>query len=414
MAINAHAHIFNAVSVVTQETKQILLNRLLDMLPEWLVNRVDAAIPEDPGSHQPLASAAEMSRKIFNTLKGDSNFKTQFDHMADDEDKEALERLLNETDDSEDDTWLARLFSWLETQSYIWNASTTTLMDALEFVIIALQPRITDVAKMLMGQHGPNDIVVALTMDITAGNGSDDYLYESQLRETKAVADEYNDRLLPFVCLNPLRPNMDHYYDLAFNHLDYKGVKIYPSLGYDPTNPALGGFFEECTAKGRPVLTHCNIGGFRATEADGLRCDPRNWTQVLKDHPNLKLCFGHFGGEEYLTVPDILEVEDNGDNWARSILALMEIYPHVYADISHHTKTMAGGQEETNYLENIRGLLNNETYGSRILFGSDFWMVRRVMREKSFITYFKRELRKRDYKAMAQTNPSAFLGLDQL
>lgn len=103
---------------------------------------------------------------------------------------------------------------------------------------------------------------------------------------------------------------------------------------------------------------HCNNGGFKRSHADVDFTHPRHWQAILKQRTSLKVCFGHFGGDECVathTKPDI-----DSKNWTEVIHALMLEFPgRVFADLSYQTLPMTTEAGATAYLPKLRQFLAN-------------------------------------------------------
>ena len=66
-------------------------------------------------------------------------------------------------------------------------------------------------------------------------------------------------------------------------------------------NESLTDFYRFCVAQSVPILTH----GFHSNEAGrcfGARAGPRGWLEVFADHPDLRLCIGHFAEADDLAL----------------------------------------------------------------------------------------------------------------
>jgi predicted TIM-barrel fold metal-dependent hydrolase len=145
-------------------------------------------------------------------------------------------------------------------------------------------------------------------------------------------------------------------------HQDYKatgnldngtiaGFKLYPSIGFSPypDNTAIRNryleFYKLCADTQIPITTHCQSiasGAYKSadntTETLNAYLDPVNWSKVLQSVENLKINFGHFGGDKVLrdtflnqqTYPK----EQPSRTWTWEIVKMLKQYPHTYADIS--------------------------------------------------------------------------------
>jgi predicted TIM-barrel fold metal-dependent hydrolase len=275
------------------------------------------------------------------------------------------------------------------------------VFDAFETLRIFLQADTRRVADWLMREIPPGDACVPLMMDITNGDGADNAQFAAQLEDTSSAARAYPGRLLPFVFANPLRPG---FLDVVKNALEKKGflgVKLYPSLGYSVDQPALEPLYEHCLGNGIPLLTHCSQGGFIGTQDGQKYADPELWRPVLARHPGLKVCFAHFGGG-----PD--------QAWAASILKLMKDHPGVYSDIAFHRTPMEGDDKEKLYFARMADYLREPAYRERILFGTDFWLIRPRLSEPNHWRYFESRFDREGkdfFHQIAEVNPGRFLGL---
>lgn len=101
---------------------------------------------------------------------------------------------------------------------------------------------------------------------------------------------DYSKMILPFLAVDPHNKDIYKQFlkvfapgeDLGFLEfanikpkLSFVGVKLYPPLGYTPTDPTLFEIFKVCQEKNIPVLTH--VGGYR-TRAEDDNVEIRDWT----------------------------------------------------------------------------------------------------------------------------------------
>lgn len=223
----------------------------------------------------------------------------------------------------------------------------------------------------------------------------------------------------------------------------------------------LRGIFAYAEEKQIPVMTHCTPLGIpgwerkygrhpvtghriertRSAQAYHL-CHPQNYVYLLEQFPNLRLCLAHFGGhndwEAYLEEPleqidsetvskigkdRIKEERDKGamfdpvwnplekkvveNAWVRVIRGLLkdERFPHVYADISFNAYS-------PDALAYLKALLSDPVIRRKVLFGSDFYVVRRVRSEKQFSINMRSYLGDDLFYQIAELNPKAYLGLN--
>ncbi len=236
-----------------------------------------------------------------------------------------------------------------------------------------------------------------LLMDLETGWGiKPKKSLPEQINEIKGIISKRN--IIPFLPVDPRRCDKqdgnENLYSLFLKAFSDKGnsffgVKCYPSLGYLPSDMRLDPIFKICSEKNIPVMTHCGgeivstyeksfkyhgetglidfiIPGDNRTERAKFLNNPSLWEPVLKKYNNLKLCFGHFGGdtnwEEYSN-----SVSNNRIQKIISMLKNPEW--NVFADFSYNIV-------EENLFDKFYSFLNsNREISHKILFGTDYWVV---------------------------------------
>ncbi|MDX2070236.1 MAG: hypothetical protein SFV55_17545 [Haliscomenobacter sp.] len=285
----------------------------------------------------------------------------------------------------------------------------------------------------------------------------------------------------------------------------FSGFKIYPSLGYYPFDEVLLPLWKYAADNDLPILTHCIRGTifyrgkkekqwdkhpvFKQCPSKGIEealdlleiknkdfvnnfTHPLNYLCLLderflrqliakskdkrihdlfgyqEDEPNLKqnlrelkLCFGHYGGDDewkrfmeqdrgnyghqMIQYPSkgidfSAEEEKHEDDealekrqdklaqiwrsadWYSIISSLMLQFPNVYADLSYIL-----------YNPQIQPLLKqtllNPGLKSRVLFGTDFYVVRNHLSDKNILADLMDQLSESEFDQIARFNPSAFL-----
>ena len=216
---------------------------------------------------------------------------------------------------------------------------------------------------------------------------------------------EYKEVVLPFLAVDPNNPDVCRQFISAFSpglnltgntafdadQLFY-GIKIYPSLGYLPYDPVLMSIFKVCEEKKIPITTHA--GGVR-TRANHFKFElgdyskpkghqyvtrkvrkkeefknvflyPLHWEKVLSEYPGLKVNFAHMGSSEEWKA--YIDGDRDISNSIVQSLKMIKKYPNVYCDISYSL------YDEENQMA-ILDLMKNDDYKSKILFGSDYFLV---------------------------------------
>ncbi len=209
--------------------------------------------------------------------------------------------------------------------------------------------------------------------------------YKKHMEDLEDLCEKYPEQVFPFLAVDPRRIGILELIDMKVDKGRglFKGIKLYPPLGYLPTHPNLEPVFEYCSQYDIPITLHCSPGGlqnfrsdnymrsfegddhwedFEALEGNKSRyyTAPEKWLPVLKKWPNLRINFAHFGGGEQL---------DTGDTvWMNDILKIIEAHPNVYTDVSYHAKP--------DLPEKIADVIaKHDILNSRLMFGTDFIMI---------------------------------------
>ncbi len=229
---------------------------------------------------------------------------------------------------------------------------------------------------------------------------------------------------MPFVMLDPRRPGSGQMVIKALDELGFLGVKMYPPLGYHPdpdsiintdeVNLELAKVYQHCQKECIPITTHCSPGGaygsdiYRDTEslpqythpsnwAGVLQKYPSNWAGVLQKYPDLYLNLGH-GGGRWL----------HKNSWWPDVLNLINTFPHVFADVAYHDGALES-KTQNNYFKMLAGILTTPGVQNRILFGTDWPMIRHRWRMEDFIAPFIAKLTAPQMKQITSDNPLRFL-----
>lgn len=407
MRFNCHAHIFNFKAVFTEKTLQILVSRLSrEHWPAFAVKAAEKALGKLLKGEQldenillaELVGALKADKAVQKLLqKGAASLPPSVSIALEGDVTGLPAGALREI--------LSKVTTALQAADED-DAKTGDLGDFVAFLALGIKPSIPAVAAKLMEYSGPDTACVALMMDITTGGDADDALFRGQIEDTARAALRFPGRILPFVAVNPLRKLHYERMTHALEERGFVGVKLYPSLGYPVESDEMDRVYRYCIDHDTPLLLHCNNGGFYEKEACIQYCDPAAWEPILAKYRDLRVCFGHFGGDENLTVPAVYPA-----SWTGKILDLMRRFPRVYADISYHDDPMNGGNAETNYFRNLGEILADPVCGERVLFGSDFLLVRQRLRDDNLWRFFSNRFTAAQFKRITETNPTAYLGL---
>lgn len=258
--------------------------------------------------------------------------------------------------------------------------------------------------------------------------------YDKQIQKSSNFIKRAQGRLLGFVAFHPergMKRKNDCLQALKQGHI---GIKIYPPLNYRPDGqgmPAtdqhravpdytevLTALYTDCDDK-IPLLTHCTPEGFEAWGGTGPLSNPLYWENVLQNHTELRLCFGHAGGGIYKyedAYQGIPEIETDGwytepaqwaastNNYARHIARLCRTYPNVYADFSYLQAMLYDDDKQSHFIGNL--LYEFDQPGDfhladKLVYGSDWHMAMLIDKCNEFIAMFK-EIMMKVYEDEAQ------------
>jgi predicted TIM-barrel fold metal-dependent hydrolase len=194
-------------------------------------------------------------------------------------------------------------------------------------------------------------------------------------------------RMHPFIAFDPLRDGALAIVRHAVLDAGLIGVKLYPPVGFlplgnaeiggDPVrgralDAALRGLYALCEIEEIPITAHASPGNEFAL-GYGEMAAPARWAPVLREFPNLRLNFGHFGHE---TGTGGAEGIDARDAWMRQAAELIEGYAHVYADLSS-SPLVYDAAYAARFGAHLQALCARfKRLPSRLMYGSDWWLNR--------------------------------------
>ncbi|MFQ5753062.1 MAG: amidohydrolase family protein [bacterium] len=304
----------------------------------------------------------------------------------------------------------------------------------LDFLEICRSRTLEDMVKVLMIEGACLDpdiklIFTPLMMDMEYAVKDPEVKpripFPDQMRKTKDIVLKYPGRFLPFIAADPRRirdfknkgnpkdPHGIKYIQYALETKGFWGVKIYPPLGYKPTNLYLLPLYDYCEEKEIPITAHCNFGGLYSAQGKSAghyksMANPKNWAPVLKNFPNLKLNLGHFGGDL------VSKKGAKGVEWHKTIIGYFDTYPNVYADISYHEAMFKNHKK---YFTRLEKYSRKDQIWKKILYGTDWWVNRLLCKEWIYLDMFlalsgKYGIKKKQVSYILNRNAVNFLGLN--
>lgn len=269
-----------------------------------------------------------------------------------------------------------------------------------------------------LAPHYPPDarfVILPVAM-AAAGHGPVPAPLSAQHDELAALAADplWAGRLIPFAGVDPRLPGAAAEVRRCIEVLGFRGLKLYPRLGFAPDHPLLmAEVYPLLEARGLPVVSHCSRGGVTGrgiarAEADAFSA-PQAFLPVLRAFPRLRVNLAHFGGAEdwRAFVEEGVLPGQEADNWLVTIRDMIAsgAYPGLWTDISY---TLF---ETEAYLPFLKLMLADPRIARRVLFGSDYYMTRQeALSERAVWTRLRAGLGETDFARIAAVNPGVWLG----
>lgn len=304
----------------------------------------------------------------------------------------------------------------------------------INFVEVTLRGEQIEVLTKLQG-YFPNGAVdqtkfVVLPMDMEFMRAGKVKIDLNQQHEELDSLVQSGHPIIPFIGTDPRRENIFDFVK-KWHSRGFKGIKLYPPLGYYPNDSRLDNIYEYAEKSNIPIMAHCSKGGVhikkvtkemlkepnpigrpvkkqKAKHFSDLYTDPANYDPISKKYPKLRICLAHFGGgdewEKYMLTSWDSSMPDTEKSWFSVIIDLMLKHDNIYADIS---STLF---EDSDRIDLLKVLLENPKLRERILFGSDYYMMEQVKpleRKKSI--EIRSKLGPNLFKQIAFTNPGRYL-----
>jgi predicted TIM-barrel fold metal-dependent hydrolase len=335
--------------------------------------------------------------------------------------------------------WLSPIAKLLEnknTSKFIFNLFTKLNRNEIALLIKKYHAFLTigdlksqlEIFKYLQVFYPTGTKFCTLSMDMEfmqAGKVKQSFI--EQLDEMAKIKDDpaYSDLIYPFIFVHPERKGIFDIVQLYIEEAGFKGIKLYPPLGYYPFDERLTEIYQYAEKNRIPITTHCARGGvfYKGEITNDMRTHPKtgmpikaernkfftdtytnpeNYKYVLQRFPNLILNLAHFGGydewQKYLSV----SFYQDRSTWFEIICDLLRKYDHVYTDISY---TMFNPD-----LFNLLKLsVSDNSIKEKILYGSDYYMVEQETSERQFLTNVRAHIGEELFNQIAHINPMKFL-----
>ncbi len=180
------------------------------------------------------------------------------------------------------------------------------------------------------------------------------------------MAAAYPDRLIAFVGVDPRRGKEAlELFDRGVEKWGMRGLKVHPVVGFYMNDERAYPLYERCQKLGLPVLFH--TGAARALPMCSRFGQPIYIDDLAVNFPNLNLIAAHMGGH----------------GWWKEALMMASWRPNVYLDISAWQRELVLWPLE---FYRILRLILDSTARDRVLFGSDWPILKTILSEKSWVS----------------------------
>lgn len=425
---DAHSHIFDGKCIDVK----YFVTRFIGSVPEKFLRRVWRLL-----TRRQIFKLDEMSREQMLDVLYENNLKINYE--------EDLDRYLAELE-TEIESELEQFHEEKELESILdfdWKKFLGRLLSIIKILKTSKMSKVfKEFHKKYAVQNveGGDLLTIVLGMDLNMSWGKAiQESYNEQFYELLNLS--YRKPIIPFLPLDPRRADKttdEDGVEYQFNQLydkfleafskdserNYFGVKIYPALGYLPSDSRLQPLFEICAAKGIPVVTHCGgevVSSFKwgfdvDRFGETVRCEgdsrkerarwlnePLHWKPVLEKHNELKLNLGHFGGADAWENLD-------GETGHRRLEIFDMMKEHlVYTDFSFNIESDGATANFVNKLQNQDQ--ESELIKTRCMFGTDFWVVLPMSNLLEDTRQFMSKVGN-DKKRMLKDNVLEFLGIN--
>ncbi len=406
MRINGHAHIFNLQTVLTTEAIDIIVARLeRNNYPDFVVEGLRKFLLTQLERPEYLTEEG-LLRSFLIAIADNDKFRS---FVAAQGARLPVDvKLLGEGPAVLATATLRAALDHLSTHLDPQDGLGRGIFDLFETLRLAMSPDIVSVADALLGQLPDDTGLVALMMDIVATPEPqrDRQNFLAQMKGTSDAALARPGRIFPFIAVNPNRPDHFTVMQRALEQMGFVGVKLYPSLGYKVTTPAMDAVLKYCADEDVPIVVHTTAGGFFKSPQTAQYSNPQAWIALLGARPNLRVSFAHCGGWGGLCNQEPSQVP-----WWTDIAGLITSRDNVYADLSYHVEMRGDTAKEAAYFGALKALLASPATAERIIFGTDSWLVRMSIAEEPYWRYFMQHLTADEQRRIMEIAPARFLGL---
>lgn len=281
----------------------------------------------------------------------------------------------------------------------------------------AASGRQAEIFARLVAQYPKGTRFVVLPMQMAGmGHGRVARDLAAQHDELAALAAAWPGLVIPFATCDPRLPGAANEVRRCIEDLGFRGLKLYPRIGYAPDHPVLmREIYPMLNARGLAVVSHCSRGGVTGRisrqQADAFSA-PMAFAPVLRAFPAMQVNLAHFGGqsdwESYIAEGiDPYRPGATEGNFMVSLRAMIESgeFPNLWTDVSY---TLF---QSDAFVPFLRMFLDHPRVRARTLFGSDFYMTRQeALSERAASVRLRAGLGEALFRQIAEVNPEVWLG----
>jgi predicted TIM-barrel fold metal-dependent hydrolase len=152
------------------------------------------------------------------------------------------------------------------------------------------------------------DTTCVFAVDFGLCTGEPDVPITEQNRLIAEAAANFPQRLVPFFAIDPRRAGAPEMLQRAIEQWGIRGLKLHPTTGYFPHDPAAYPLYERCLEYGIPVLFHTGstCGPMKSRFAQPIHMD-----DVAADFPDLSIIMAHAGLEMWEEALIVARVKSN-------------------------------------------------------------------------------------------------------
>jgi hypothetical protein len=247
--------------------------------------------------------------------------------------------------------------------------------------------------------HGHIQVIAPAMVDYDYGLGAQNdpplpSPITEQLQVMERIAVLFDGRVLPYAPFDPWRvaagdSSIIRAAQTAIESGALLGLKVYPPMGFAPfgnsglmpapnewprdtgfsqrMDDALAAVWGWASAANHmvPVLSHCGPSNYPYPDFQNMG-KPMNWSVALAKFSNLRVCFGHSGGQDQLDLPQ---------GWPDEFAKLESQYVGAYSDLSYFSWILTNKDRNKIQSGLEKVLTNHPSAAKRLMYGSDWTML---------------------------------------